>query len=285
VWTQWPLFSLHILIPLYLRDSANPPHPLNPYAPPSDDLSESLNTAYDPNRSELSYQIVYTTSETNPGSLSHVFENIHSNTPTTPSCHVVAMTFILDTHLTIRLHLQEPPPPLPVPSHHRFLSRFPDWRGIPQQHSYSFAVPLQPGVNHVVWCNHSKRGGMSTSFLPPCAGDWPTISPHSTASELALQFYSLQGDVSDAVSRVRYFRSAQSCFSSHPLTMCQRPPTVAVYLQGRAVPSLLRTALLVVVSQGYLLPSVQLGHSIPHRIVDETYHYLRVAAMDGTVIH
>jgi hypothetical protein len=282
------LFLFTHLIPLYLRDSGTPPRPPRPYAPPSDDLSEPFTTAYDPydpNRSDLSHQIVYTTSESNPESLSHVFENIHSNTPTTPSCHVVAMTFLLDTHFTIRLHLKEPPPPLPVPSHHRFLSRFPDWRGIPQQHSYSFAVPLQPGVNHVVWCNHGKRGGMSTSFLPPCAGDWPTISPHSTASELALQFYSLQSDDSDAASRVRYIRSARSCYSSHPLTLCQRPPTVAVYLQSRAVPSLLRTALLVVVSQGYLLPSVQLGHPRPHRIVDETYHYLRVAAMDGTVIH
>ncbi len=126
---------------------------------------------------------------------------------------------------------------------------------------------------------------MSTSFLPPCAGDWPTISPHPIASELVLQFYSLQSDDSDAASRVTYIRSARSRYSSNPLALCQRPPTVAVYLQGRAVPSLLRTAMLVVVSQGYLLPSVQLGHPRPHRIVDETYHYLRVAAMDDTVIH
>jgi hypothetical protein len=195
------------------------------------------------------------------------------------------MTFILDTHLNICLHLKEPPPPAPIPSHRRFLSRLPDWRGIPQQHSYSFEVLLQPGINHVVWCTHGKRGGMSTSFTSPCAGDWPTISPHSTASELALHFYALRSDVSDAVSRGRYFRSARSCFSSHPFIMCHRPPTVAVYSQSRAVPSLLRTALLAVVSQGYLLPSVQMGNSIPHRLVDITYHHLRVAAMDGTVIH
>jgi hypothetical protein len=194
------------------------------------------------------------------------------------------MTFILDTHLPIRFHLQEPPPSSPVPSHYRFLSRFPDWRGIPQQFSYSIEVPLQPGVNHVVWCNHSSRGGMNTSFLPPCDGDWPTISPHPTASELAIQFYSLQGGDS-AVSQLWYKRLSRSCFSSYPLTLCQHPPTVAVYLQSRAVPSLLSTALLVVVSQGYLMPSALLGYSIPHRIVDETYHYLRVAAMDGTVIH
>jgi hypothetical protein len=56
--------------------------------------------------------------------LLHVFESIHSNTLATPSCHSVAMTFILDTHLPIRFHLQEPPPSSPVPSHHRFLFAF-----------------------------------------------------------------------------------------------------------------------------------------------------------------
>jgi hypothetical protein len=195
------------------------------------------------------------------------------------------MSFILDTHLTIQLHLQEPPPPIPVPSHHRFLSRFPDWRGTPRRHSYSIDVPLQPGVNHVVWCNHGQMGGMSTSFLPPCGGDWPTISPYPTALGLALQFYSLQHVDSDTVSGAEYVRSARSSFSSHPLSMCQRPPTIAVYSERTAVPSLLRSALLVAVSQGYLLPNVLSGHTFPHRLVDETYHILRVAAMDGTVIH
>jgi hypothetical protein len=195
------------------------------------------------------------------------------------------MTFILDTHLTICLHLKEPLPPAPNPSHHRFLSRFPDWRGISQQYSYSLDVPLQPGVNHVVWCTHGEKGGMAASILPPCAGDWPTISPHSAAFEPALHFYSLHSDDSDAVSRMRYLRSTRSCFSSHPLIMCRRPPTIAVYSQSRTVPSLLRTALLAVISQGYLLPGTQIGLSVPHRLVDETFHYLRVAAMDGTVIH
>jgi hypothetical protein len=274
------LFTCTFQIPLYLRDPVDSLHPTDPY-----DLSESLTLAFDPNKSNLSYQIVYTASESNLASPACVFESVHRGTPTTPSCHLVAMTFILDTHLTICFHLKEPPPPAPIPSHHRFLSRFPDWRGISQQHSYSLDVPLQPGVNHVVWCTHGKKGGMSASFLPPCAGDWPTISPHSAAFELALYFYSLRSDDSDAVSRMKYLRSTRSCFSSHPLTMCHRPPTIAVYSQNRKVPSLLRTALLAVISQGYLLPGIQLGHSIPHRLVDETYHYLRVAAMDGTVIH
>jgi hypothetical protein len=271
-------------MPLYLRDPVSLLLPFAPYAPPTDDPFESLNTAYDPYKSELSYQIVYTSSETNPDSLLHVFESIYSNTLATPSCHSVAMTFILDTCLPIRFHLQEPPPSSLIPSHHRFLSRFPDWRGILQQFSYSIEVPLQPGVNHVVWCNHSSRGGMNTSFLPLCDGDWPTISPHPTATGLAIRFYALQSGDS-AVSRLRYKRLSRSCFSSHPMLLCQHPPTVAVYLQSRAVPSLLSTALLVVVSQGYLKPNARLGYPIPPRIVDETYHYLRVAAMDGTVIH
>jgi hypothetical protein len=276
-------FYLVNLMPLYLRDPLSLLHPPAPHAPPSDNPSEPLDTAYDPNKSNLPYQMVHTTSETNPESLLHVFLNIHSNTMATSSCHSVAMTFILDTPLLIRFHLQEPPPPFPVPSHHRFLSRFPDWRGTPQQFSYSIEVPLQPGVNHVVWCKHSSRGGMNTSFLPPCDGDWPTISPHPTAAELVIQFYSLQGD--SAVNRPWYKRLSRSCFTSHPLTLCQHPPTVAVYSQSRAVPSLLRTALLAVVSQGHLVPGAQLGRSIPHRIVDETYHYLQVAAVDDTVTH
>jgi hypothetical protein len=47
----------------------------------------------------------------------------------------------------------------------------------------------------------------------------------------------------------------------------------------------MRAALLVVVSQGHLVPNAQLGHLVPHRIVDETYHYLRIAEMHGALIH
>jgi hypothetical protein len=73
--------------------------------------------------------------------------------------------------------------------------------------------------------------------------------------------------------------------SSHPLPLCNHPPTVAVYSQARTVPSLMRTALLAVISQGYLAASTRLGHLVPHRIVDETYHYLRIAEMSGTIVH
>jgi hypothetical protein len=92
---------------------------------------------------------------------------------------------------------------------------------------------------------------MNTSFLPPCDGDWPTISPHPTTEGLAIHFYSLQGD--SAVNRLDYKRLSRTHFSSHPLTSCKHPPTVAVYSQCKAVPSLMRAALLVVVSQGHLV--------------------------------
>jgi hypothetical protein len=195
------------------------------------------------------------------------------------------MTFIMDTYLNISFHLKEPPPPALIPSHRRFLSRLPDWNGIPQQYSYSLGVLLQPGINHVLWCTHGQRGGMSTSFASPCVGDWPTISPHPTTPELALHFYALKSDASDTVSMGKYCQSTRSCFSSYPFIKCHRPPTVAVYTHTGAFPSLLRTALMAVVSQGYLLPSAQMGNSLPHRLVDVTYHYLRAATMDGTVIH
>ncbi len=47
----------------------------------------------------------------------------------------------------------------------------------------------------------------------------------------------------------------------------------------------MRSALLVVVSQGYLAGGAQVGRLVPHRIVDETYHYLRIAEMSGVIIH
>jgi hypothetical protein len=125
---------------------------------------------------------------------------------------------------------------------------------------------------------------MDASFLPPCDGDWPTISPHPTAEGLVLHhFYSLQGVC--AGNRLGYKRLPRNRFSSHPLASCRHLPTVAVYSQHRTVPSLMRAALLVAVSQGYLAPSAQLGHLVPHRIVDGTYHYLWIAEMFGTVIH
>ncbi len=90
-------FCLVYLMPLYHRDPSSLLHPPALCAPPTDDPFESLDTAYDPSKSNLLYQMVYTTSETNTTSLLHVFENSHSNTIATSSCLSVAMTFILDT--------------------------------------------------------------------------------------------------------------------------------------------------------------------------------------------
>jgi hypothetical protein len=241
-------------------------------------------SAYDPHLSNLPFQIVYTFSETNPPSPSHVSENIHSSTNLTTSCCPEALTFILDTPLPLRLVLQEPPPPLPVQSHQRFLSRFPDWSGTPSQYNYSIEVPLQPGVNHVVWCSHRNGKGIETSFLPPSEGDWPTISPHPTEDDLVLHFFYLRYDCA-RVGHMTYEPLSLNRLSSHPLPLCNHPPTVAVYSRSRTVPSLMRTALLAVVGQGYLAAGTRLGHLVPHRIVDETYHYLRIAEMSGAIVH
>jgi hypothetical protein len=116
---------------LYLRDSSSPLHSTasgssTPANLPDSFDNYSASSAYDSHLSNLSFQIVYTFSETNPPSLLNVSENIHSNTNLTTSCWSEAVTFILDTPLLIRFLLQEPPPPPPVQSHHHFLSRFPD---------------------------------------------------------------------------------------------------------------------------------------------------------------
>jgi hypothetical protein len=135
-----------------------------------------------------------------------------------------------------------------------------------------------------VWCRHRNGSGIDTSFLSPSDGDWPTISPHPTAEDLVLHFYRLRCDWA-GTTRLNYEPLPRNRFSSHPLASCRHPPTVAVYSQCRTVPSLMRTALLVVVSQGYLAVGAQLGHLVPHRIVDETYHYLRIAEMSGAIVH
>jgi hypothetical protein len=284
-----PIVKIINIMLLYLRDSSIPLLPAASDSSTPTTLPVTLQNlppspAYDPHLSNLSFQIIYTFSETNPPSLLHVSENIHSGSTSTTSCFPEAFTFILDTPLLLRLALQEPPPPPLVRSHQHFLSRFPDWNGNPSQYTYFIEVPLQPGVNHVVWCSHRNGRGIETSFLPPSDGDWPTISPHPTEDDLALHFFHL---------RIGCIRTGHMTndpvppnrFSSHPLPLCNHPPTVAVYSQSRTVPSLMRTALLAVVSQGYLAAGTRLGHLIPYRIVDETYHYLRTAEMSGTIVH
>jgi hypothetical protein len=195
------------------------------------------------------------------------------------------MSFIVDTPINISLHLSEPPPLAPIPSHHRFLSRFPDWKGMPQQYNYSLEILLQPGINHVMWCTHGQKSGMSISSTPPCVGDWPAVSPHPISPELVIQYYALKNDAGDTVSMNKYCESTRSRFSSYSYLQSHRPPFAAVYSPIGEVPSLLRTALMAVVSQGHLLPNARAGSSLPHRLVDVTYHHLRVATMDGTVIH
>jgi hypothetical protein len=135
-----------------------------------------------------------------------------------------------------------------------------------------------------VWCSHRNGRGIETSFLSPSGGDWPTISPHPTEDDLVLQFFYLRYGCARA-GHLTYEPLPLNRLSSHSLPRCSHPPTVAVYSQSRTVPSLMRTALLVVVGQGYLAAGARLGHLVPHRIVDETYHYLRIAEMSGVIVH
>jgi hypothetical protein len=196
------------------------------------------------------------------------------------------MSFIVDTPLNISLHLSEPLPPAPISSHHRFLSRFPDWKGMPQQYKYSLEIPLQPGINHVMWCMHGQTSGMTISSTPPSGGDWPAVSPHPISPEYVIRYYSLKNIAGATVSMNKYCESTRSRFSSYSYLHSYRPPHAAVYSPIGEVPSLLKTAMMVVISQGLLLPNVRrAGNFLPQRLVDVTYHHLRVVAMDGTVIH
>ncbi len=196
------------------------------------------------------------------------------------------MSFIVDTPLNISLHLSEPLPPAPIPSHHRFLSRFPDWKGMPQQYKYSLEIPLQPGINHVMWCMHGQTSGMTISSTPPSVGDWPAVSPHPVSSEYVIKYYSLQNTAGVTASMYKYCESTRSRFSAYSYLNSYRPPHVAVYSPVGEVPSLLKTAMMLVISQGLLLPNAhRAGSFLPQRLVDVTYHHLRVANMEGTIIH
>jgi hypothetical protein len=196
------------------------------------------------------------------------------------------MSFIVDTPLNISLQLTEPLPPAPIPSHRCFLSRFPDWRGMPQQYKYSLEILLQPGINHVMWCTHGQTNRMTISSTPPSGGDWPAVSPHPVSPEYHIKYYSLQTTAGGMVSTNKYRESTRSRFAVYSYLHSHQPPHVAVYSPVGEVPSLLKIAMMLVISQGLLLPNVRSAESfLSQRLVDVTYHHLRVANMDGTIIH
>jgi hypothetical protein len=104
---------------LYLRDPSSLTHTQASGSSTSEGPSDSLDTQdthpilspYDPDEYNLSFQIVYTTSEVNPEYSNSISELFHVNASEKPTCHPVAMTLLLDTPLLIRFLIQEPPPP------------------------------------------------------------------------------------------------------------------------------------------------------------------------------
>jgi hypothetical protein len=162
------------------------------------------------------------------------------------------------------------------------LSTFPDWRGLLPQYNYFLALLLQPGINHITWCRGGATG-MEASFLPPLYGDWPSVSPHPISSQHDLNFYTLSRE------RQKYHltKVGHPCpdYSSFPISRSKQPPILAHYYAKGTVPSLMIMASIAVIGQGYLLPHKESIFKIPYRLIDETYHPLRICLADGTIIH
>jgi hypothetical protein len=196
--------------------------------------------------------------------------------------HKEAITFLVDTPLRILLKIQEPPSNPPPPSHLRHLSTFYDWRGILPRYDYSLVVLLQPGINHIMWCK-GVATGMEASFSPPLYGDWPTISPHPITPQHDLNFYS--HTCVDQKYHLTKVGTPCPNYSSSQLTLSKQPSTLALYYVKGTVPSLMITASLAVIGRGYLLPDRDINLRIPHRLIDETYHPLRICGTDGTIVH
>jgi hypothetical protein len=150
------------------------------------------------------------------------------------------------------------------------------------QYNYFLALLLQPGINHITWCR-GVATGMEASFLPPLYGDWPTVSPHPISLQHDLNFYSLSRES----HKYHLTKVGHPCpdYSSSPISHSKQPPILAHYYVKGTVPSLLVMASIAVIGQGYLLPNKETIFKIPHRLIDETYHPLRICSADGTIVH
>jgi hypothetical protein len=196
--------------------------------------------------------------------------------------YTVAVTVVVESPLPVLLHVQEPPSNPPPLSHLQHLSTFSDWRGLQPRYNYFIALLLQPGINHITWCKGDATG-MEASFFPPLYGDWPTISPHPISSQHDLNFYNLSCESQNYhLTKVGY-----PCpdYLSFPVFRSKQPPILAHYYVKGTVPSLRIMASIAVIGQGYLLPHKESVFKIPHRLIDETYHPLRICLEDGTIIH
>ncbi len=175
------------------------------------------------------------------------------------------------------------PPPIPVPaSLQRLLSQHQEWSGPSPRYNYSLVVSLQPGINHVTWCKRAVTG-VEMSFLPPAYGDWPTISPHPITPQHELKFLSYQSSSHPPDSR--YKQVSYRAFSSHPLSSCKQPHTLAVYSRKGTVPSLFLLATISVIGMGYLRPDRKDQQLLPYRMTDETDHFVKLTDLEGTVLH
>jgi hypothetical protein len=74
-------------------------------------------------------------------------------------------------------------------------------------------------------------------------------------------------------------------YSSFQMSHSKQPPILAHHYVKGTVPSLLVMASIAVIGQGYLLPDKETYLKIPHRLIDETYHPLRICSADGTTVH
>jgi hypothetical protein len=197
-------------------------------------------------------------------------------------CHMMAITVLVDTPLSLLLMVREPPP-IPVPvSQQRFLSQLPEWPGPSPRYDYSLVAPLQPGINHVTWCKRAVTG-VEMSFFPPAYGDWPTISPYPITPHHELKFFSYQSG--NHLRDSHYTQVSYRALSSHPLSSCKQPHTLAIYSLKGTVHSLFLMATLSVIGMGYLRPDWKDRQLLPHRMTDETYHFVKLTDFEGTAIH
>jgi hypothetical protein len=60
---------------------------------------------------------------------------------------------------------------------------------------------------------------------------------------------------------------------------------LAVYSLKGTVPSLFLIATLSVIGMGYLRPDMKNRQLCPHRLTDETYHFVKLTDFEGTVMH
>jgi hypothetical protein len=240
---------------------------------------------FDSAKSTFSYQLRYHDSDsvTNPEfSLRDLWCVSDKTCQVSMTCHIMAITVLVDTPLPLLLIVKEPPP-IPVPaSHQRLLSQHPEWSGPSPRYNYSLVASLQPGINHITWCKRAVTG-VEMSFFPPAYGDWPTISPYPITPLHELKFFSYQSN--SHLRDSQYKQVSYRAFSSHPLSSCKQPQTMAVYSQKGTVPSLFLMATISVIGMGYMRPDRKDQVLLPRRLTDETYHPVKLTDLEGAVIH